>query len=263
MYYVSLPDNRLQRLSFYLAMEEYVAHHLETLLPEEKGASPGSVPLPLGQDAAWAGGGLREAFFLWQVEPSVIFGRNQVMENEVDIDFCRAHGIQTYRRKSGGGCVYADRGNVMFSYITRSTEVNFTFHRFISMLMLVLRRLGLEATASERNDVMVNGRKVSGTAYYRLPKASIVHGTMLYDTTMSNMAGALTPPREKLQRHGVESVPQRIGLLKDYISLSQEEFIAFARQTLCNRELRLTASDMEAIGRLEQEYLSDDFIHLK
>ena len=246
MFYVSLPDNRRRRLSFYLAMEEYVARHIDSLLTKQDTQGHGA-----------------DCFFMWQVEPSVIFGRNQVMESEVDIDFCRTHGIQTYRRKSGGGCVYADLGNVMFSYITRSTEVNFTFHHFISMLMLVLRRLGLEATTSVRNDVLVDGRKVSGTAYYRLPKASIVHGTMLYDTTMEHMLGALTPPQEKLQRNGVQSVRQRIGLLKDYISLSQEEFIGFARETLCDDELMLTEADMEAIGHIEQEYLSDEFIHLK
>ena len=252
MLYVSLPDNCERRLSFYLAMEEYVAKAPLQLLPRRE--RNGLVPLEGGQE---------DCFFMWQVDPSVIFGRNQVMENEVDIAFCRAHGIQTYRRKSGGGCVYADRGNIMFSYITRNTEVNFTFHRFISMLMLVLRRLGLDATTSVRNDVLVDGRKVSGTAYYHLPKASIVHGTMLYDTTMEYMLGALTPPQEKLQRNGVQSVRQRIGLLKDYISLSQEEFIAFARQTLCDDELVLTEADIEAICQIEQEYLSDEFIHHK
>ena len=90
MKYISLPDQHTRRLSFYLAMEEYVARHL-------------SEP---------------DCFFMWQVEPSVIFGRNQVMENEVNIDYCRANGIHIYRRKSGGGCVYADMDNVMLSLVT-------------------------------------------------------------------------------------------------------------------------------------------------
>ena len=249
MKYITLPthispDGR--RLAFYLAMEEYAARHLD----EE------------------------ELFFLWQVEPSVIFGRNQDIETEVNIAFCRERGIKMYRRKSGGGCVYADMGNVMFSYITKDENVNLTFHRFINMLILVLRRLGVEATASQRNDVLVGGRKVSGTAFYHVTPsgspsaresarkggASIVHGTMLYDTTMENMVSAITPPQEKLQKNGVQSVRQRIGLLKEFISLNIDEFKDFARQTLCTGELMLTPSDVQAIEALEQEYLAEDFI---
>ena len=242
MDYILLPpDADRRRLSFYLATEEYVARHLLPALSKE---------------------GRTDFFFLWQVEPSVIFGRNQVAANEVNVPYCREHGIQMYRRKSGGGCVYADKGNVMFSYVTSDTNVNLTFHRFINMLVLVLRRLGVEATGSSRNDVLVDGRKVSGTAFYHLPNASIVHGTMLYDTMMENMVAAITPPQEKLQKNGVESVRQRIGLLKNYISLSLSDFIGFARQTLCTGELLLTADDLVGIEALEQEYLSADFINI-
>ena len=90
MIYVALPTNQNRRLTFYLAMEEYVARHFD------------------GNDY----------FFMWQVEPTVIFGRNQLIENEVNMDYCHKHGINTFRRKSGGGCVYADMDNIMFSYIT-------------------------------------------------------------------------------------------------------------------------------------------------
>lgn len=104
MIYVELPDDRVRRLSFYLAMEEYVARHMDE----------------------------RDFFFMWQVEPSVIFGRNQLIENEVNLEFCRNRGIRTYRRKSGGGCVYADMKNIMFSYITSEENVGFTFNRYIA-----------------------------------------------------------------------------------------------------------------------------------
>ena len=91
---------------------------------------------------------------MWQVEPSVIFGRNQVVENEVNLDYCREHGIKVYRRKSGGGCVYADMDNVMLSFVTTEENVNFAFNRFINMVLLVLRKLGVEATGTSHNDVM-------------------------------------------------------------------------------------------------------------
>ena len=233
MTYVDLPDLSQHRLPFYLAMEEFVARELD-------------------ED---------DCLFLWQVEPTVIFGRNQLIESEVNLDYCREHGIQTYRRKSGGGCVYADMGNVMFSYVTKSENVNLTFNRFLNMVVLVLHKAGAEATSTSHNDVMVDGRKVSGTAFYHLPGASIVHGTMLYDTTMEHMLNAITPSRAKLDKHGVESVRQRIGLLKDYISLSPAELMALTRQTLCQGELRLTAADVAAIEAIEQTYLDERFIY--
>ena len=194
------------------------------------------------------------------MEPTVIFGRNQVIENEVNLDYCREHGIQFYRRKSGGGCVYADRSNVMMSYITRSDQVQTTFREYMQMVCGMLRELGLEATSTENNDVLIDGRKVSGNAFYHLPGWSIVHGTMLFDTDMQHMLSAITPPRQKLDKHGVESVRQRITLLKEHTDLSIEEFKRFARQKLCSDELKLTEEDVRNIEAIEQEYLDPEFL---
>ena len=235
MLYIALPENKVRRLSFYLAMEEYVARHVEA----------------------------EDCFFMWQVEPSVIFGRNQLIENEVNLDFCRKHHIQMYRRKSGGGCVYADMNNVMFSYITSEEQVGFTFNRYINMVVLTLQKLGVDASPSGRNDVMIGNRKVSGNAFYKIPGRSIVHGTMLYDTDMLNMAGSLTPPSTKLISKGVQSIHQHIDVLKNYINLDIEEFKEFVRKELCQEEQTLTADDIRQIEQLEQEYLSEEFIYGK
>ena len=234
MKYIALPPIGVQRLSFYLAMEEYVARCLQ-----EEG----------------------DCFFMWQVEPSVIFGRNQLIDNEVNMDYCRAHHIHTYRRKSGGGCVYADMSNIMFSYITHDENVNFTFNRYINMVVLVLQQLGVNASTSGRNDVMIGNRKVSGNAFYHIPGRSIVHGTMLYDTNMQNMVGSITPTGKKLLSKGISSVRQRIALLKDYIPQSLEEFKTFVRQRLCQDERLLDLHDVESIREIEKEYLSDEFIY--
>jgi lipoic acid synthetase/lipoate-protein ligase A len=215
-------------------MEEYVARHLNTN---------------------------EDCFFLWQVNPSVIFGRNQLIENEVNMDYCKVHHIETYRRKSGGGCVYADKSNVMFSYITRDENVNFTFNRYINLLVLLLFKLGIDAKANGRNDVLIDGKKVSGNAFYHIPGHSIVHGTMLYDTNMENMVGSITPTHEKLISKGVESVRQRIALLKDYTTISLDEFMDFAIQQLCQETLMLNEKDMKEIEEIEKEYLSEEFIY--
>ena len=171
--------------------------------------------------------------------------------------------MNTYRRKSGGGCVYADMTNIMFSYITDDENVNFTFNRYINMVVLVLRKLGVEAWGGGRNDIMIGDSKVSGNAFYHVPGRSIVHGTMLYDTNMENMVGAITPTNAKLLSKGIDSVRQRIALLKDYIPLSIEEFKDFVRTNLCEGELLLTERDVAAIEEMEKEYLSDEFIYGK
>lgn len=232
MIYVSLPNHGGRRLSFYLAMEEFVARETN----------------------------IDEAFFMWQVPPSVIFGRNQLIENEVNIAFCRAHGIQMFRRKSGGGCVYADMTNVMFSYITAQEQVGFVFNRYVNMVALVLCELGIDAHATGRNDIMIGGKKVSGNAFYHLPGRSIVHGTMLYDTNMSNMVGSITPSEEKLISKGVESVRQHVALLKDYTSMSLSAFMAFVKQRLCTDEVKLTDVQVRRIEEMEREYLTPEFI---
>lgn len=236
MTHLELPSRETRRLSFYLAMEEFAARQLR-----------------LDDDA----------FFLWQVEPTVIFGRHQVIENEVNIDYCRRHGIQFFRRKSGGGCVYADRSNVMMSYVTRSDEVTATFSRYMQMVADMLRELGLQAATTQNNDILIGGRKVSGNASYHIPGYSIVHGTLLFDTDMRHMLNAITPPQAKLDKHGVQSVRQRIALLREYTDLSVDEFKRFAVTHLCDQERTLTGAEIKEIENIEQEYLNPNFIYGK
>ena len=234
MKYITLPFSGVRRLSFYLAMEEFVARRLDE----------------------------PDCFFMWQVAPSVIFGRNQIVENEVNLDYCREHAISVYRRKSGGGCVYADMDNVMLSFITSEENVGFAFNRFVGMVLLVLRKMGIEATGTTHNDVMIGDRKVCGTACYHLEGRSIVHSTLLYDTNMDHMLHAITPGPEKLEKKGIQSVRQRITLLKDYTSLSLDEVKTLVRDTLCVGELMLSEAQVQEIEKLEETYLKEDFIKL-
>lgn len=235
MKYISLSVSETRRLSFYLAMEEFVARHLDE----------------------------PDAFFMWQVEPSVIFGRNQVLENEVNVAYCREHNIKLYRRKSGGGCVYADMDNLMLSFITTEENVNFAFNRFVNMILLVLRRLGIEATGTQHNDIMIGDRKVCGTACYHVGGRSIVHSTMLYDTNMEHMLNAITPGPEKLEKKGIQSVRQRITLLKDYTTLEGVEALKqLIRDTLCVGERQLSQDDVAKIEAIEASYLKEEFINL-
>lgn len=185
---IILPDNQERSLAFWLAMEEFVAKSVD-----------------------------EEAFFVWRVAPTVIIGRNQVLEAEVNLDYCRRNGVKIVRRKSGGGCVYADWDNIMISYVSKRGDVAEIFDRYLSALTSCLCSLGLKAEKSGRNDILVEGRKVSGNAFHQLPDRSIVHGTLLYNTDFDALEEAIRPPVEKLLRHGVASVRQRVGNLRDYL----------------------------------------------
>ena len=237
MKYLKLPNDKVRRLTFYLAMEELAAQLLK-------------------QDES-----VDELFFTWRVRPTVIFGRNQLINSEVNVAYCEEHGIEYYRRKSGGGCVYADMDNIMFSYITRSDDVTTTFARYTHSIVAMLKNLGLDASDNSRNDVMVDGRKVSGKAFYHLPGVSIVHGTMLYDTNMENMLRAITPSTAKLSSKGVQSVQSHITTLNRYLApMTIEEFQQHAQHVLCDGEIELSSNDIAAIEEIEKTYLTPEFI---
>lgn len=223
---ILLPDNKERSLAFYLAMEEFVAE--------------------------WSEG---EAFFVWRVLPTVIIGRNQDLEAEVNLDYCLGHGVRVVRRKSGGGCVYSDKGNIMVSFVSRRGEVSAVFDRYLSALTACLCSLGLNAEKSGRNDILVDGRKVSGNAFHQLPDRSIVHGTLLYDTDLDALEEAIRPPVEKLERHGVASVRQRVRNLKEYVSpVTIEALEKHLVEYFCDGEVSLTAEDMEKIEAMASEY---------
>lgn len=208
---IILPDSKERSLAFYLAMEEYVAGNVEG-----------------------------DAFFVWRVRPTVIIGRNQDLEAEVNLEYCRSHGVDIVRRRSGGGCVYADMGNIMISYVSDRGEVSEVFERFLTEFSGCLRSLDLNAEKSGRNDVLVDGRKVSGNAFQMLPDRSIVHGTLLYSVDLDALEKAINPPVEKLLRHGVASVRQRVCNLSDYRDSSPH---LESPETLCRYLVRYFTDD--------------------
>ena len=169
--------------------------------------------------------------FTWIVPPTVIYGRHQVREQEVNEAFCASRGVRVVQRKSGGGCVYADKGNLMISFISPSTHNQEVFDSFLAMLASTLNELGYAAVTTAHNDVLVADRKVAGTACYTVPTGTVVHACMLYDVDLEALQNAITPSAEKLQKHAVQSVRQRVRNLRDIINLG--DIHAF-RQSLEN-----------------------------
>ena len=261
MTYLSLPDNNGadRRLVFYLSMEEYAAENFDALLNSRCGTLKDSSTD--SDRIVWNSDGL---FFIWQVPPTVIFGRNQDMNEEVNVPYCREHGIAMYRRKSGGGCVFADKGNIMISYIRRCPDVSALFSEYLEKLAEFLRSLGIDAEVSGRNDVLVDGRKVSGNAFSLKPNGvGIVHGTFLYDLDFDTMSSAITPSRAKLQSKGVKSVEQRVINLK---SLLDEKNIGLGAlksaliSYFCTDAFGLSEAQEGEISEIEKSYLDPSFI---
>lgn len=205
--------------------------------------------------------------FSWVLRPTIVMGRNQVAEHEADLDFCHREGIEVVRRKSGGGCIYADENNIMFSLVTTEGAVEPIFEEYAHAVAAALTDIGAVAHVSGRNDILLeSGTKVCGNAFYHLAHRNIVHGTMLYDTDFRRMTGALTPPQQKLEAHadgrrGVKSVRSRVGLIKDVCPIGVEALRRGIESRLCNRERTLTAADLSAIDELERPYHNTHYIY--
>ena len=231
MLHIIAPSNR--RLVWYLAMEEYLAKHVQ-----------------------------EEMFVTWVVPPTVIFGRHQVMEAEVNIAFCQDNDIAMYRRKSGGGCVYADEGNLMMSLISPNTHSEVVFQSFLDSVSDVLRNCGFAAVKSEHNDIMVDGYKVSGNACYALPTGTIVHGTLLVNVDFNALQQAITPSVEKLAKHGVQSVRQRVANLSTlhHTPYTISDISDILHDALCTHARQLSEEEIEAIDQIELSYLNPQFI---
>jgi len=227
-----LPDNIVRPLPFYLAMEEFLA--------------------ATGND---------DYFFMWQVKPTVIIGRNQHILSEVNIDYCLQHGIDIIRRKSGGGCVYADMNNIMLSYITTSSAITSTFTRYTAMIADMLCRLGIKASVGGRNDIFIGERKVSGNAFYHKHGRAILHGTMLYDTDIDEMLHAITPSNQKLTSKGVESVRSHVINLSDVTDMLLEQFKNEAIRQLCDRSIQLTYNDINEIECIADTYCTHEWLY--
>lgn len=233
---ISVPKDK--RLVWYLALEEYAARCLAT---SDEGV-----------------------FFTWIVNPTVIIGRHQVMAQEVNLPYCEANNIQVYRRKSGGGCVYADCGNLMMSYIVKSEHPEQVFNQFLDKIAGALQSLGLQAVKTEHNDILVNGQKVSGNACYASDSV-IVHGTLMYDVNYEMLQHAITPSVEKMAKHGVQSVRQRVTNLRPLLTDKGidgiDKLALYIQNEICSKYSELSENDLKAVECIESEYLDTNFIH--
>ncbi len=156
-----------------------------------------------------------EVFMLWQNDNTIVVGKNQNTLAEINIDYVKEKDIRVVRRITGGGAVYHDMGNINFTYIARHDgEWEGDFSRFAKPVVNVLKALGLDAEVSGRNDIVANGKKVSGNAQTVVNNRILHHGTLLINSDVSILTNALKPDAEKIQSKGIKSVSSRVANIK-------------------------------------------------
>lgn len=150
--------------------------------------------------------------------PSIIIGRNQNTLEEINHEYVQEQDIKVVRRISGGGAVYHDLGNLSFSFITDYdyTRLN-NFRQFTAPIISVLNDMGIEAELSGRNDIEVKGKKVSGNAQFSTSKRMFSHGTLLFDSDLSEVARALNVKMSKIKSKGHKSVRSRVANLTEFL----------------------------------------------
>ena len=196
---------------------------------------------------------------LWQNDNTIVIGQNQNAEAEINRAFVETHGIHVVRRTTGGGAVYHDLGNLNYSFITDSGDAErMTMERFTRPVVEALRGLGLQAEASGRNDILVEGRKVSGTAQRLLEKRILHHGTLLFDANPDMVAGALNVDPAKFQSKSSKSVRSRIGNIRSFLKEDMDlpAFWAYLKEALAGDGLtqdRLTEEELAAAEQLRRE----------
>ena len=197
-------------------------------------------------------------FFLWRNRPAVIIGLNQNAYSEVNLDYLNSHGITLARRVTGGGAVYHDLQNMNYTIIGRNPSPQ--------PMVDALRSLGVPAELTGRNDIFVEGRKVSGYARRVSHDQEIIHGTLMYDVDLDTLTHVLDTPGSKMQAKGISSVKSRVANLKEYLPQfkSLDELQAALQEILSagDGQIPLSAEQVAEVRRQADEKFSTwDFIY--
>lgn len=209
-------------------------------------------------------------FYLWQNRPAVIIGLNQDAHAEVDIKYLKEHDIALVRRVTGGGAVYHDMGNLNYTIVGRSADLNRDYPEYTRYMLQALQALGVRAELSGRNDILVNGRKVSGYAKRVYKDRLMVHGTLMYDVDLGILEKALNPPAEKLVAKGIASVRSRVMNLRECmpqvkdIKDLKERLERYLSHDYANAEYMLTEEAKQAIEQAaKRKFATQEWIYGK
>ncbi|MBP2641639.1 MAG: lipoate--protein ligase [Firmicutes bacterium] len=196
---------------------------------------------------------------LWRNKPSIIIGRYQNTFEEINPSYVAENGIEVVRRITGGGAVYHDLGNINFSFINRSNAEVIDFAAYNLKVIDALAQIEIQAELNSRNDIVVDGKKISGNAQIIHKGKVLHHGTFLYDSKLENLQQALNVDPTKYESKSIKSVISRVANVSDYLrdKVSAEKFMEILLANLCKDnevyEYKLNSSDISAIGKLYNE----------
>jgi lipoate-protein ligase A len=180
---------------------------------------------------------------------------------EINTEYVESNGIHVVRRLSGGGAVYHDHGNLNFSFITKDDGESFhNFRKFTEPVVAALQKLGVNAELSGRNDLLAEGRKISGNAQFSTKGRMFSHGTLLFNSEMDHVVSALRVKKDKIESKGIKSVRSRVANISEFLTekMEIEEFRSFILKYIFEgkeeiSEYVLTEDDWEKIDQLSKE----------
>jgi lipoate---protein ligase len=205
---------------------------------------------------------INETYLLFYInEPSIIIGKNQNTIEEINTEYVEGNGIKVVRRLSGGGAVYHDLGNLNFSFITKDDGESFhNFRKFTEPVVAALKKLGVNAELSGRNDLEVGGRKISGNAQFSTKGRMFSHGTLMLNSEIENVVSALKVKKDKIESKGIKSVRSRVANISEFLTEKVEidEFRSLLLKNIFEGqdeipEYILTDEDWERIYQLSKE----------
>lgn len=203
--------------------------------------------------------------YLWQNRHTVVIGKNQNAYKECRVEALRGDGGFLVRRLSGGGSVFHDLGNLNFTFLIR--DRHYDVSRQLSVIQRAVRKFGLNAEKSGRNDICIDGRKFSGNAFYKRGDHCYHHGTILINADMQNMSKYLNVSQDKLKANSVSSVKSRVINLKELNDEVNVENITAALVEAFGEEYSLTSEKIEKsqvdetiVQALTDKFSSEEFI---
>ena len=231
MLYIDLPGNK--KPSFYLAAEEYFVRNLDIS---------------------------KDYLFLYKNNPCIIIGKHQNPFIEINLKYATEKNFPFYRRISGGGSVFHDPGNLNFCFITKNSyQVYNTYRKFLEPIISFLKKQNINAEINKRNDLILDGKKISGNAQFTSRDRLFCHGTLLLNSTLDDLKETLKPGDYGIESKSTRSVSSSVrNIFEQVLEHEKDTFIADLRQSILeyfenDGTIIPDSSDLSEIKKLQKE----------